>query len=44
VGILSASFAPQIHLIMARSFLRSRCRSEAFGAQVSLNVKENVLT
>ena len=35
-GISSASFAPQIHLIMVRSFLRSRCRSEAFGAQVSL--------
>ena len=34
--ISSSSFAPQIHLIMARSFLRSRCRSEAFGAQVSL--------
>jgi len=26
--ISSSSFAPQIHLIMARSFLRSRCRSE----------------
>jgi len=34
--ISSSSFAPHIHLIMARSFLRSRCRSEAFGAQVSL--------
>ena len=34
--ISSSSFAPQIHLIMARSFLRSRCRSEALGAQVSL--------
>ena len=34
--ISSSSFASQIHLIMARSFLRSRCRSEAFGAQVSL--------
>ena len=34
--ISSSSFAPQIHLIMARSFLQSRCRSEAFGAQVSL--------
>jgi len=30
--ISSSSFAPQIHLIMARSFLRSRCRSETFGA------------
>ena len=34
--ISSSSFAPQIHLIMARSFLWSRCRSEAFGDQVSL--------
>ena len=34
--ISSSSFVPQIHLIMARSFLRSRCRSEAFGGQVSL--------
>jgi len=34
--ISSSSFAQQIHLIVARSFLRSRCRSKAFGAQVSL--------